>query len=419
MQQPLAIRLRPTKLDEVFGQQHLTGENMLLRRCVSQQHLFSMIFYGPPGFGKTTLALALASELNLPYRSISAVTGNKKDLVEIFEQAKLSNGLIVIIDEIHRLNKDKQDLLLPHIETGLITVIGATTSNPYFAINPAVRSRCHLLEVKSLTVDDAEKAIDFALTSEKGYKGTISIDADAKRLIAYHCNGDLRYAYNLIEICAMGCFNNHIDVELVKKYSSMANMHYDHDEDGHYDAVSAFQKSIRGSDVNAALFYLSRLAMANDLDSIERRLLVIAYEDVGLANPAACARTVNALDAARRIGFPEALIPLGVSVIELALSPKSRSAVDSVHNAYRVAEKSPYAVPVYLRLNPVGLADEDKYDYSGYHKFSRIQYLPDELKDMEFFVPNNNISNPYEESLVKNYFKLKQYYRTNKLKTLK
>lgn len=417
MQQPLALKLRPTKLDEVFGQQHLIGENMLLRRCVNQQHLFSMIFYGPPGSGKTTLALAIANELNLPYHSFSAVTGNKKDLVEIFEHAKLSNGLIVIIDEIHRLNKDKQDLLLPHIETGLITVIGATTSNPYFAINPAVRSRCHLLEVKPLTVEDVEKAIDFALESTKGYGGTISIDDDAKKLIAHHSNGDLRYAYNLIEICAMGCFDNHINIELVKKYSSMANMHYDHDEDGHYDAVSAFQKSIRGSDVNAALFYLSRLAMANDLDSIERRLLVIAYEDIGLANPAACARTINAIDAAKRIGFPEALIPLGVAVIDLALSPKSRSAVDSIHNAYAVAEKSPYAVPIYLRLNPVGLAPEDKYDYGAYHDFHKIQYLPDELKDMEFYIPSTASS--HEEQLVKNYRELKKFYRTNKLKTLK
>ncbi len=417
MQQPLALRLRPTKLDEVFGQQHLIGENMLLRRCVNQQHLFSMIFFGPPGSGKTTLALAIANELNLPYHSFSAVTGNKKDLVEIFEHAKLSNGLIVIIDEIHRLNKDKQDLLLPHIESGLITVIGATTSNPYFAINPAVRSRCHLLEVKPLTVEDIQKAIDFALESEKGYKGAISIDDDAKKLIAYHSNGDLRYAYNLIEICAMGCFDNHIDIELVKKYSSVANMHYDHDEDGHYDAVSAFQKSIRGSDVNAALYYLSRLAMANDLDSIERRLLVIAYEDIGLANPAACARTINAIDAAKRVGFPEAIIPLGVAVIDLALSPKSRSGVDSVHNAYAVAEKSPYAVPYYLRLNPVGLTEENKYDYDAYHNFHKIQYLPDELKDMEFYIPN--AASSYEEQLVKNYNQLKKYHRTNNLKSLK
>ena len=182
------------------------------------------------------------------------------------------NGLIVIIGEIHRLNKDKR-ITFATYRNRANYCNQCSYLNPYFAINPAV-SRCHLLEVKPLSIDDVEKAIDFALNSEKGYNGTITIDENAKKLIAYHSNGDLRYAYNLIEICAMGCFDNQIDIELVKKYSSMANMHYDHDEDGHYDAVSAFQKSIRGSDVNAALFYLSRLAMANDLDSIERRLLL-------------------------------------------------------------------------------------------------------------------------------------------------
>ena len=170
MKEPLAFKLRPAKLDDVLGQEHLTGENMLLRRCVEQKRLFSMIFYGPPGCGKTTLAIALASELHLPYRMFNAVTGNKKDLVTLFEEAKLFPGLIIIIDEIHRLNKDKQDLLLPHIESGLITVIGATTSNPYFSINPAIRSRCHLLEVKPLTKDDITlSAVENAKTISESF----------------------------------------------------------------------------------------------------------------------------------------------------------------------------------------------------------------------------------------------------------
>ena len=417
MKEPLAFKLRPAKLDDVLGQEHLTGENMLLRRCVEQKRLFSMILYGPPGCGKTTLAIALASELHLPYRMFNAVTGNKKDLVTLFEEAKLFPGLIIIIDEIHRLNKDKQDLLLPHIESGLITVIGATTSNPYFSINPAIRSRCHLLEVKPLTKDDITKAIYNALSSPDGYNNTITIDESAVKLIANNSNGDLRYAYNILEVCALGCQNNHIDPDLVKKYSPLVNMSMDHDDDGHYDAVSALQKSIRGSDVNAALYYLARLIMANDMDSIERRLTVIAYEDIGLANPAAAARMVTAIEAAKKVGFPEGMIPLGVAVIDLALSPKSRSGVDAIHKAYDIASSKPADVPIYLRLTPVGLADEEKYDYGAKDKWHLIQYLPDELKDEQFYVPNTNSS--YEKALAENYEKLKKYYRTNKIKDLK
>ncbi len=417
MQKPLAIRLRPTKLSEVFGQKHLIGKDMLLTKAVEQKTLFSMIFYGPPGCGKTTLALTLANELNMPYSFFSAVEGNKKELTDIFAQAKLSNGLILIVDEIHRLNKDKQDLLLPHVESGLITLIGATTSNPFFAINPAVRSRCQLLEVRPLTSEDIKQAIEYALNSEKGYCGKINISDEAKALIISHSGGDLRYCYNLLEICAIGCHNNYIDLELVKKYSPIANASYDKDEDGHYDSVSAFQKSIRGSDVNAALYYLARLCMANDLDSIERRLLVIAYEDIGLANPAACARTINAIDAAKRVGMPEALIPLSVAVIDLALSPKSRSADEAIHAAYELVQQKQADIPAYLRLTPVGLREDEKYDYSAKDKWHKIQYLPDALKDEEFYIPNTN--SQYEKALAENYKKLKQYYRTNDLKKLK
>ncbi|MBQ9036575.1 MAG: replication-associated recombination protein A [Erysipelotrichaceae bacterium] len=416
MKEPLAFKLRPDTLDEVLGQQHLTGKNMILRRCVEQQRLFSMIFYGPPGCGKTTLAIALAHELNVPYRLFNAVTSNKKDLTDLFEEARSLPGLVIIIDEIHRLNKDKQDLLLPHIESGLITVIGATTSNPYFAINPAIRSRCHLLEVKPLNDDDIKTAIRNALASPKGYNNTLSIDEDALNIIANHSNGDLRYAYNIIEICAVGCTSGVINKELVIQYSPLVNMNMDHSDDGHYDAVSALQKSIRGSDVNAALYYLARLIMANDMDSIERRLTVIAYEDIGLANPAACARTVTAIEAAKKVGFPEGMIPLGDAVIELALSPKSKSGNNAIHAAYDLASSKAYDIPVYLRLTPVGLDDADKYDYADPSKWHRIQYLPDEIRDVEFYKPNTNSS--YEKALAENYETLKQYYRTNKLRTL-
>lgn len=417
MQKPLAIRLRPTKLNEVFGQKHLIGEDMILQRAVKQQCLFSIIFYGPPGCGKTTLALALANEFNMPYRFFSAVEGNKKDLMNIFEEAKLSNGLVLIVDEIHRLNKDKQDLLLPVVESGLITLIGATTSNPFFAINPAVRSRCQLLEVKPLEKQDILQAIHFALESEKGYNNKISITEQAANNIAALSGGDLRYCYNLIEVCALGCKNNLIDEQIVHQYSPIANNSYDKDDDNHYDSVSAFQKSIRGSDVNAALYYLARLCYANDLDSIERRLLVIAYEDIGLANPAACGRVINAIDAAKRVGMPEALIPLSVAVIDLTLSPKSRSATDAIHAAYDVCEKQNPPIPKYLRLTPVGLSEEEKYDYSAKELWHKIQYLPDELKDIEFYKPNTNSN--YEKALAENYKLLKQTTRQNDLKNLK
>ena len=417
MQEPLAIKMRPRKLSDVFGQKHLTGENMILQRCVSQQKLFSMIFFGPPGCGKTTLAMALANELKLPYRLYNAVTSNKKDLTDLFEQAKLLPGLMIIIDEIHRLNKDKQDLLLPHLESGLITVIGCTTSNPYFAINPAIRSRCHLLEVKALKDEDIMEAIHTAIASPEGLNNTVSITDEACKMIAHHANGDLRYAYNILEICSVGAVNNLIDAELVQKYSPIVNMNMDHSDDGHYDAVSALQKSIRGSDVNAALYYLARLIMANNMDSIERRLTVIAYEDIGLANPAACARTLTAIDAAKRVGFPEGMIPLGVAVIDLALSPKSRSGDEAIHAAYEQASQRALDVPVYLRLTPVGLSDDEKYDYGAPQLWHRIQYLPEEIKDKEFYVPNTNSA--YEKALADNYNQLKKYFRTSDLKSLK
>ena len=415
--EPLAFRMRPTCLSEVIGQKHLIGENKILRKCVENKHLFSMILHGPAGCGKTTLARVLANECELPYRLFNAVTGNKKDLDQLFEESKYFNGLVVIIDEVHRLNKDKQDLLLPYVESGAITLIGATTSNPLFAINPAIRSRCHLLEVKSNSIDDVCEAIDKAIQSEKGFNNTITIDNEAKVSIARHVNGDIRYALNILEICAMSCEENHITINTISQFTQIPNFAMDKNDDGHYDTVSAFQKSIRGSDVNAALYYLARLILANDMDSIERRLITCAYEDIGLGNPAAVARCVTAVDAAKRVGFPEARIILSQAVIDLVLSPKSRSAEAAIDAAINSIKKQTLPIPDYLRLTPVNLNDEMKYDYGRSDIWPKLQYLPDKIKDEKFYVPES--TSTYEKTLASNYDKLNQTKRTNRIDLLK
>lgn len=415
MKQPLAMRMRPHNLDEIIGQKHLVGPGMILRKVVEKQQLFSFILFGPCGTGKTTIAKAIATSLNRPYRLFNAVTGNKKDLDAIFYEAKLSNGLVLIIDEIHRLNKDKQDLLLPHVEDGLIIMIGTTTSNPYFAINPAIRSRAHLLEVKPLNNEDIEQAIDNAITSPEGLNNEVTIDDKAKKMIAHFANGDIRYALNLLEICSLA--QNNITSEIVETYCQFTNSSISKDDDGHYDALSGFQKSIRGCDVNAALYYLARLIQANDMASIERRLLVTAYEDIGLANPAACARCVSAIDAAKRVGFPEAEIILAQAVIDLTLSPKSKSSYDAIKSAMNIVEHGSYQVPPYLRLTPVNMKEEDKYDYSNPKMWPYIQYLPNELKNVEFYQPSTNST--YEKQLAANYQKLKNIPRTSDIANLK
>lgn len=417
MKQPLAFRMRPLKIEDILGQEHLLGKDQILRRCLDNKQLFSMIFFGPPGTGKTTLAMVLANELGLPYRIFNAVTGNKKDLETIFEESRFYKPLVVIIDEVHRLNKDKQDLLLPYVENGSLIMIGATTSNPYFAINPAIRSRCHLFEIKALKQEDIIQALYRSVKDENGLNNEVTLSQDAAKIIAEHCGGDLRYALNILEISAVGAENGMIDEATVKKYSPRANMQISKDDDGHYDAVSAFQKSIRGSDVQAALYYLARLIAAGDMDSIERRLLVIAYEDVGLGNPAAVSRVINAIDAAKRVGFPEGIIPLSNAVVDLALSPKSRSACDAGLAAMEFVKKHDYAVPPYLRYTPVEMKAEDKYDYARPDLWHKIQYLPDAMKDEIFYTPNN--SGSYEKQLAANYEALKKIKRTSKLAELK
>lgn len=416
MREPLAFKLRPETLDDIVGQSHLVGKNGVIRKCVENNTIFSSIFFGPPGTGKTTLATVIAKVLKRPYRKFNAVTGNKKDLDAIFTEAKLSGQLVLICDEVHRLNKDKQDLLLPHVEDGSIILLGATTANPYHSINPAIRSRCHLFEFKALSHEDVKKALNNALTSKDGLDNKYQIDEDALNLIADTVNGDIRYSLNILEFASIVCKENRITKEDVIEQCKLSNQRSWGSEDGYYDLLSGFQKSIRGSDVNGALYYLALLAQAGDLVSINRRLLVIAYEDVGLANPALVSRTYNACMAAEAVGFPEAIIPLGTHIIDLCLSPKSRTGADAAHKAMGLVQNGAYEMPKYLRLTPVGLTNDEKYSYDRYDCFHKIQYLPDEIRNVEFIDSFNN--NKYEQVLKQVYDDLKKNKRTNNLKEL-
>lgn len=417
MQQPLSYRLRPETLDEFIGLDNLLSCNTFLKNCVKNKSLLSMIFYGAPGSGKTTLAIILANEIKERYRILNATTNNKKDLDIVFEEAKMYGHLIVIIDEIHRLNKDKQDLLLSYVENGLITLIGMTTANPFHSINPAIRSRCHLIEFKVSDKENIKQVLLNALKSEKGLNNKYICDEEVIEKIANLSNGDIRYALNALEILSLSSENYHITIKDLKDNIRVPQYMIDKDEDGHYNAVSALQKSIRGSDVDAALYYLARLIAANDLDSIERRLPIIAYEDVGLANPQAVDRVFNAIEVAKKVGFPEAMIPLGFVVIDLALSPKSKNAYIATANAMEEVTKYPLPIPKYLEYTPVGLKEEEKYPYDRPDLWSKIQYMPEQIKNKKFLegTPHSN----YEKALYDNYEKLKQIKRSSKIKDLR
>ena len=384
MNKPLALKLAPTSLKDVIGQEHLIGKGKVLSNFVKNKVLFSMILYGKPGIGKTSIANALVNDLGLRYRSFNAVTNTKKDLDIIIEEAKMYGELVLILDEIHRLNKDKQDILLPVLEQGLITLIGMTTSNPYHAINPAIRSRCQLFELYELSEKNITDGLKKAIKHPD--LAGIKIDDKSIKLIAKMAGNDLRYAYNLLEVAYYSSSDKKIDEALIKSISNRPVFFSDKNGDGHYDVLSGLQKSIRGSDVDASLHYLARLVMEGDLESIYRRLSVIAYEDIGLANPAIGPRLDAAINASERVGLPEARIPLGTIVTEMALSPKSNTAHIAFDEALADIENgSTGNLPPHIKTN----SSTYKYphDYPGAYVVQ--QYLPDKIKNKKYYHPKD------------------------------
>ena len=401
--EPLAILLRPKNIDEVIGQKHLLGENKVIRNMVNNNKLFSMILYGKPGIGKTSIAISIVNTLNIKYRLLNAVINNKKDFDIVIEEAKMFGGMVIIMDEIHRLNKDKQDLLLPYLESGLITLIGMTTSNPYHKINPAIRSRCQIFELKELEYDDVLEGLHKAIKSE--YLKNIKINDKELETIARMSSGDLRYAYNLVEVAYYSTNDFNITEETLKNINAKPIFFHDKNEDGNYDVIIAFQKSIRGSDVNAALHYAARLIEAEDLDILYRRMTVIAYEDIGLANPSIGPKVEAAIQASERLGLPEARIPLGNIIVEMALSPKSNTshlALDEALNDIRKGNTG--NVPNHIKTT----SPDYKYPHDYPNHFVKQQYLPDNLVGKKYFKPQN--TSKYEESLKNVYDKLQKMF---------
>jgi len=378
----LQNKLRPNKLKDVLGQEHIIGKNKILNNLVKEKKLFNIIFYGNTGCGKTTIALALMNELDLRYRLLNATVNSKKDFEVVIEEAKMYKGIILIVDEIHRMNKDKQDILLSYIESGLITLIGLTNSNPYHSINQAIRSRCQLIELKALKEEDIIKG----LKRVKDVLPDIKMDSKTIKYIAEQSNGDIRYAYNLVEFLYYG-YNKEVTIENIVKTNNKPSYFSDKNEDGYYDMLSAFQKSIRGSDVDAALHYLGRLIVSGDYDSIYRRMIVIAYEDIGLANPSIGPKVIAAIEASERVGYPELVKPLSVVIIEMALSPKSNSANEAIDAAIADIEHGNVGrIPEHIKTT----SPNYKYPHSYPNYWVDQQYLPDKLKNRKYYSPRKN-----------------------------
>ena len=417
--QPLAYRMRPTCLEEVVGQQHLVAPGKIIARMIAAKQLSSMILYGPPGIGKTSIASAIAGTTKYAFRTLNAATDTKKELQIVIEEAKMSGTVILLLDEIHRLDKPKQDFLLPHLENGRVILIGATTENPYIAINPAIRSRTQIFELIPLTPEEIHQALKRALTDETKGLGNydVEITDGAMHTLTHFSNGDVRSSLNALELAVKSTPENEdgkiiITEEIAGNCLQRKVFAHDKNGDQHYDVISAFQKSIRGSDVDAALHYMARLIEAGELITLIRRLLVIAYEDIGLANPAGASRAVLAVQAAEKLGLPEARIPLANAVIELALSPKSNTAILSIDAALSdVRQGKSGNIPSHLQdahyqgAQKLGRGMNYQYPHNYPNHWVKQQYLPDTLKHTQYFHPDP--TSKFEEALKEQYKKFR------------
>lgn len=422
---PLASRMRPTTLDEVVGQQHIVGKDKLLYRAIKADKLSSIIFYGPPGTGKTTLAKVIAHTTSAEFMQINATSAGKKDMEEVVEQAKNNQGMyqkktILFIDEIHRFNKGQQDYLLPFVEDGTVTLIGATTENPYFEVNGALISRSIIFELKPLDKEDIKTLLHRALEDmEKGMGAYHAVaDEDALEFLADVSNGDARSALNAIELGILTTERSadgliHITLDVASECIQKRVIKYDKNGDSHYDNISAFIKSMRGSDPDAAVYYLAKMLYAGeDVTFIARRIMICASEDVGNADPNALTVAVSAAQAVERLGMPEARIVLAQAVTYVASAPKSNAAYLAVDKALSVVRESRTApVPTYLcdahykgaaKLGR-GLGYKYAHDYPNH--YVEQQYLPDAYKDMKFYEPTEN---GYEQTIREYFKKIKQ-----------
>jgi len=401
---PLAERIRPQTIDDMVGQEHLIGEGKPLRRILEKGYIPNMIFYGVSGTGKTTLAKIIAKQSNMEMYHINATTSSLSDIKEVFSQTDGlmgCNGILLYIDEIQYFNKKQQQSLLEYIENGKVTLIASTTENPYFAIFNAILSRCSIFEFKQINSKDVQKSIirAFNILQEDMHTNILYND-DVIEYISNNCGGDVRKAITSVEMCVLAgeVYPDRIEVSLdcAKEFTQKSSMRYDRDGDSHYDIVSAFQKSIRGSDENASLHYLARLIEANDIQSICRRLLVIASEDIGLAYPSAISIVKSCVDSALQLGFPEARIPLAQAVILLCVSPKSNSVINAIDLALNDVKNFDCGdVPQHLKdCHYKGTENLGRGGYKYPHEYPNHyleqQYLPNNIKDRVYYTFGDN-----------------------------
>jgi len=422
--EPLASRMRPDTLDEVVGQRHIIGKGKLLYRAIMADKLGSIIFYGPPGTGKTTLAKVIANTTRSNFKELNATVAGKKDMEDVINEAKNQYGMygkktILFVDEIHRFNKSQQDFLLPFVEKGTITLIGATTENPFFEVNKALLSRSRIFELKPLETEDIKELIKRAVKDkEKGFGDYhITINQEAIDFFAEIAGGDARAALNALEIGVLTTDMDsddtiHITLEIAKECIQKRAATYDKDGDNHYNTISAFIKSMRGSDPDAAVYYLARMLEAGeDIKFIARRIMICASEDVGNADPMALVVATNASMAVERIGLPEARIILSQAALYIATAPKSNSAINAIDSALQVAASGKkYPIPGHLKdthysgasVLESGIGYKYPHDYKN--NYVEQQYLPDMLNRMRFYEPCNN---GYENVITEYFNKIK------------